>query len=98
MKGVQLSVAGSAEIDGDRLMMLRSAVSNLLSNAVRHADLGRAAAVAITAEKHGTSVSVESTADGIDPAALPRLFARRGQSRQLRQAASELGVRHVTRR
>ena len=92
-KGVQLSVVGDAEIDGDRLMF-RRAVSNLLSNAVRHADPGSPVAVAITADKRGTAVSVENTADNIDPAALPRLFDRffRGDPSRSHPAAEGAGL------
>jgi two-component system heavy metal sensor histidine kinase CusS len=74
-KGVQLSVAGDGVIEADRLMF-RRAVSNLLSNAVRHGDPGSQVAVLIGQDEKGVSVSVENTADDIDPAALSRLFDR----------------------
>lgn len=74
-KGVRLSVTGDGVIDADRLMF-RRAVSNLLSNAVRHGDPGSQVAVTIDQDDGDTSVSVENAADDIDPAALPRLFDR----------------------
>ena len=61
-KGIQLSVTGNGEIDGDRLMF-RRAVSNLLSNAVRHGDPGSPVAVKIGASETGVSVRVANTAE-----------------------------------
>ena len=74
-KGIRLSVTGDGMIGGDRLMF-RRAVSNLLSNAVRHGDPGSPVAVTIDAGERGVSISVENAVDDIDPAALPRLFDR----------------------
>lgn len=74
-KGIRLSVVGEGVIDGDRLMF-RRAVSNLLSNAIRHGDPGSQVVVAIDRAERGVSISVENAADDIAPAALPRLFDR----------------------
>lgn len=45
-KGVRIAVVGDAQVRGDRLM-IRRAIGNLLSNAVRHAPLGGRVDVAI---------------------------------------------------
>lgn len=74
-KDIRLSVTGDGMIDGDRLMF-RRAVSNLLSNAVRHGDPGSDVSVTIDVGELGVSISVENAVDDIDPVALPRLFDR----------------------
>ncbi len=74
-KRLRLSVTGDGVIEGDRLMF-RRAVSNLLSNAVRHGDIGSPVLVKITDAASGVSVSVENAADDIPPAALSRVFDR----------------------
>lgn len=74
-KGVKLRLVGEGVIDGDRLMF-RRAVSNLLSNAVRHGDPGSEVVVMIEPSERDVAVSVENTADDIPSSALPRLFDR----------------------
>ncbi|MEZ5607046.1 MAG: heavy metal sensor histidine kinase [Burkholderiaceae bacterium] len=74
-KRVQLLVEGEGEIDGDRLMF-RRAVSNLLSNALRHTPEAGAITVRITRAAQATSVAVENTGTDIDAKILPRLFDR----------------------
>lgn len=89
-KQVALEVAGAGVIEGDRLMF-RRAVSNLLSNALRHTPEGGVVRVRITpfapdaagtaanvanAGAAGTTVTVENTGADIDPQVLPRVFDR----------------------
>ncbi|EYC52184.1 ATPase [Hylemonella gracilis str. Niagara R] len=74
-KDIQLELRGDGEIVGDRLMF-RRAVSNLLSNALRHADRGTSVVIGITQIDGYTQVEVSNTGDEIDPNALPRLFDR----------------------
>ncbi len=74
-KKIKLSADGDCTIDGDRLMF-RRAVSNLLSNALRHAPEGGAVHVSIKEFAQSTEVSVENTGKDIDAQALPRLFDR----------------------
>lgn len=92
-KGLQLSVSGDGEIDGDRLMF-RRAVSNLLSNAVRHGDPGTPVAVVIETHAASVSVSVANTADDIPAAVLPRLFDRffRGDPSRAHPASEGAGL------
>ncbi|QNP50179.1 GHKL domain-containing protein [Diaphorobacter aerolatus] len=56
--------------------MFRRAVSNLLSNALRHASDAGEVTISISITVHATSVSVENTGQDIDPRILPRLFDR----------------------
>ena len=74
-KGLRLRVVGDGVIDGDRLMF-RRAVSNLLSNAIRHADPASEVVVTIVEGELDVSLSVENMADDIPQVALPRLFDR----------------------
>jgi len=75
-KGVTLSCSGSGSVFGDRLM-LRRAVNNLLSNAVRHTPKGGRIAVRV-ADSDGSNVvlSVTNTGETIAPEHLSRLFDR----------------------
>lgn len=74
-KGITLSLHGEGAILGDRLMF-RRALSNLLSNALRHAHHRSTVVVKVGETVEGTLVSVENSGDRIDPAVLPRLFDR----------------------
>lgn len=75
-KEIKLSHTGQGRVIGDRLM-LRRAISNLLSNAVRHTPNGGTIVtrIARTAEG-GTVLTVENTGKTISPEHLPRLFDR----------------------
>lgn len=74
-QGVVLASVGEGIVSGDRLM-LRRAISNLLSNAIRHAPRGGTVRVRI--ERIGLEVrlSVENPGEPIPPEHLPRLFDR----------------------
>lgn len=75
-KQLRLSYSGDASIAGDRLM-LRRAIGNLLSNAVRHTPkLGRISIELTETPEGETVVSVENTGETIAPEHLPRLFDR----------------------
>jgi len=74
-KRVRLQLIGTAEITGDRLM-LRRALSNLLSNAVRYTPPGEQVVVDIQGDVHGTTVDVVNTGPSIDAQMIPRLFDR----------------------
>lgn len=75
-RGVQLRVYGEGVVQGDRLM-LRRAISNLLSNAIRHTAGGGTVEVRI--ENQGSDVialSVQNPGPDIPAEHLPRLFDR----------------------
>ncbi|MEX0915795.1 MAG: heavy metal sensor histidine kinase, partial [Wenzhouxiangellaceae bacterium] len=75
-RGVTLALTGAARVTGDRLM-LRRALSNLLSNAIHHAPAGGYVRVALAASKNGgTRVSVANPGPTIPPEHIPRLFDR----------------------
>lgn len=75
-KDVTLTCSGSGSVFGDRLM-LRRAVNNLLSNAVRHTPEGGRIAVRVNDSDSSTIVlSVENTGKTIVPEHMPRLFDR----------------------
>lgn len=72
---ILMELSGNAEITGDRLM-LRRAISNLLSNALRYTPSGERVRVVIEKEQDATSIAVENTGPDIKPEFLPRLFDR----------------------
>ena len=74
-KRVQLKLSGEAEISGDRLM-LRRALSNLLSNAIRYTPSGEDVVVDIKGDLQGTTVNILNTGLTIDEQMIPRLFDR----------------------
>ena len=74
-KRIPLRLEGDGDIEGDRLMF-RRALSNLLSNALRHTPEAGSITVSITEAADSTVVSVENTGSDIDPKMLPRLFDR----------------------
>ena len=74
--GVKLVLDGQGDVDGDRLM-IRRALSNLLSNAINHTPRGGAINVRVEVGSDGAvRVSVENDGDGIAPEHLARLFDR----------------------
>ena len=74
-KNVTLQLSGDATLIGDRLMV-RRALSNLLSNALRHSKASGVVHVDIASTPTSTIVSVQNTGDDVDPKLLPRLFDR----------------------
>lgn len=87
-KNIRLSRSGEAILSGEKLM-LRRAIGNLLSNALRHTPIG--GSIALHAEKtaKGTLVSVENSGSEIPAAHLPRLFDRFYQADASRQRHSD---------
>lgn len=72
---LQMDMEGSAQIQGDRLMV-RRALSNLLSNAIRHSPEHGRVRTSIRSTPQGTEVCVSNEGEAISPDALPRLFDR----------------------
>ena len=88
-KGVSIARSGDGRISGDRLM-LRRAISNLLSNAMRHVPEGGRIVISVDPEgAGGARIAVENTGEDIPPEHLPRLFDRfyRADSSRLRNGA-----------
>jgi two-component system heavy metal sensor histidine kinase CusS len=74
-KGVKLMLEGQASVNGDRLMLQR-AISNLLSNAIRHAPEGSQVRVWASSTDAMTAICVDNAGPPIAPEHLPRLFDR----------------------
>jgi two-component system heavy metal sensor histidine kinase CusS len=88
-QGVSLVLAGTGIARGDRLM-LRRALSNLLSNAIRHTSRGLSVRVQIELHDSGEiELCVENPGEGIEPEHLPRLFDRFYRIDPSRQKAGE---------
>ena len=93
--GVRISLSGAATVTGDRLM-LRRAVSNLLSNALRHTQAGGVVELSIDRSESGAvSLSVGNPGNEIPADQLTRIFERfhRGSSERNRHGeGSGLGL------
>lgn len=88
-KSIGLSCSGSGMVSGDRLM-LRRAINNLLSNAVRHTPKNGRVIVRVSDTDDGAVlVSVENNGETIPAEHLPRLFDRFYRADSSRQRFSE---------
>ena len=87
-KGISLALEGDAEISAERLM-LRRALGNLLSNAVRHATPGSSVRVLISANADQVLIAMENQGDTIAQEFLERVFDRFFRVDPSRQRASE---------
>lgn len=75
-RGIRQVIDGSARVLGDRLMTQR-AISNLLSNALRHAAAGSTIRLSITAQTpHEATLAISNEGQGIAAEHLPHLFER----------------------
>jgi two-component system heavy metal sensor histidine kinase CusS len=74
-KAVTLVLEGQVTINGDRLMLQR-AISNLLSNAIRHAPEGSQVRVWASSTEGKASLCMDNAGPPIAPEHLPRLFDR----------------------
>ncbi|GAB3183546.1 heavy metal sensor histidine kinase [Hydrogenophaga aquatica] len=74
-RSIHLQVQGEASVVGDRLM-LRRAISNLLSNALRYGTQNSTVKASITTNAESVILCIENTGKTIDPEHLPRLFDR----------------------
>ena len=93
-KGLRLTLAGEAKVSADHLM-LRRALGNLLSNAVRHSAVNSDIHVAIGADAETVSIGMTNTGDTIPPEYLERVFdrfCRVDHSRQHRSEGTGLGL------
>jgi len=91
-KHIRLTLIGDGMISADRLM-LRRAINNLLSNAVRHTPAGGSVTVRIdsidSTDESATLLSVENTGDTIAAEHLPRLFDRFYRAEASRHRSSD---------
>ena len=87
-KEIQVTLVGKGVVTGDRLM-LRRALGNLLSNAIRHATPHTAVEVSIQAGVKSIEICVLNTGDAIAPEHLERVFERFFRVDPSRQISSE---------
>jgi len=74
-RGVTVEVTGTAVVMADRLLVER-AITNLVSNAIRHAFVDSAVRVVISTEDNNATLAVTNQGEGIAPAHLERIFDR----------------------
>lgn len=72
---IELKLEGHGAVLGDRLM-IRRAVSNLLSNALRHADTGTQVNVKVETQTGGVKLAVSNSGPEVGKEHLARLFDR----------------------
>jgi len=82
-KFVTLTLTGAGTVMGDRLM-IRRAISNLLSNAIRHADSHTQVAIEIGHTTQVTTLSVSNVGEAIPLSIQSRIFDRFFRSDQAR--------------
>ena len=87
-KGLQLTLEGDAEVNADRLM-LRRALGNLLSNAVRHSAPNATVHVAISTSPEMVSICMKNTGDTIPQEYWERVFDRFFRVDHSRQRSTE---------
>lgn len=93
-KGMKLKVSGSASILGDQLM-LRRALSNLLSNAIRYGKGQSSISVLLSEQEESSVITVQNEAATLSSEQLSRLFDRfyrTDTSRQRTEEGSGLGL------
>ena len=93
-RGVTLHVSGDATVMGDRLM-LRRALSNLISNALRHTPKEGQITIRIDADAAGVRLAVSNVGDPIPADQIERIFERfhRGSAqRESRGEGAGLGL------
>lgn len=90
-KGVRFSVAGDARVRGDRLM-IRRAIGNLLSNAVRHAPAKDCVDLAISLTAAGARLRVSNTGEPLTADQRRAMFDRFFRLSQGRQRLEGEGV------
>ncbi|WP_296495453.1 heavy metal sensor histidine kinase [Rhodoferax sp.] len=87
-KNVSLRLLGDGTVSADRLM-LRRALGNLLSNALRHAEVASSVTVHVQALEDGVQISVANQGEAIAPEHLTRVFDRFFRVDPARQRRSE---------
>jgi two-component system heavy metal sensor histidine kinase CusS len=91
-EGITVSCEGNAEIEGDPALF-RRAVTNLVSNALRHTPEGGQVTLAVNRpDDRSVVVTVSDTGPGIPPEELPRIFDRFYRSGEERPLAEGAGL------
>lgn len=87
-KGLHLALEGEAEVSADRLM-LRRALGNLLSNAVRHAHANTAVQVRISTSPQAVTLAISNQGETLAPEHWERVFDRFFRVDPSRQRSAE---------
>ena len=87
-KNVSLRLLGDGTVSADRLM-LRRALGNLLSNALRHAEVASTVTVRVQTLEYDMQISVANQGEAIAPEHLTRVFDRFFRVDPARQRSSE---------
>lgn len=74
-RGIRIQVSGHARVRADRLLVER-AITNLLTNAVRHSSAGSTVSVTLANEPAAATLEVSNQGHGIPPDQLHRIFDR----------------------
>jgi two-component system heavy metal sensor histidine kinase CusS len=89
-KAVGLTVEGAASVTGDALM-LRRALGNLISNAIRHTPAGGQIRISLETTASNVAISVENPGEPIAPQHLEHIFERFYRIDPARQRENEDG-------
>jgi two-component system heavy metal sensor histidine kinase CusS len=90
-KGLHLILEGDASVNADRLM-LRRAIGNVLSNAIRHSTPNTDLRVRISVAEDQINLSLQNTGDLIPPEYLDRIFDRFFRVDTARQRSDGTGL------
>lgn len=90
-KGLHLTLDGDATVNADRLM-LRRAIGNVLSNAIRHSTPNTTLRVQISPDKDWVNLRMENTGDLIPTEFLERIFDRFFRVDTARQRSDGTGL------
>lgn len=90
-RGIAIVLHGDAVIDADPVL-LRQALANVLTNAVRHSVAGSEVHVGITSGPGGVEIRVRDTGEGIDAQHLPHVFDRFYQADAARRHGAGQGT------
>lgn len=85
---ISLKLEGSSSVKGDRLM-LRRALNNLLSNAIRHTAPNNTVTVQLNSGENKTSISIQNPGTPLTPEHLNKIFDRFYRVDPSRQRSSE---------
>lgn len=90
-KGLHLTLEGDATVNADRLM-LRRAIGNVLSNAIRHSEQNTMLRVHISEDSDRAAIQIENTGDLIPVEYLERIFDRFFRVDTARQRSDGTGL------
>lgn len=93
-KEMSLIIKGHSQVAGEKLMIQR-AISNLLSNAIRHGPAGSTVALELSENRSEAVLAIRNAGEGIAAEHLPRIFDRFYRvhpSRSRQQGGTGLGL------